>query len=235
MEFIVNGKKVRYNPYNMKKDRLLGDGMEVEAYQVGDKAVKFFKRYPGKAILLTKSSMEKMKKINTKRILLPIDALLDKRHNLRGYEMNYVEDLGINNYFSLNKDRLREENELLKKDIEILSDNNLLLEDLLFKNTVYNNGLYLIDPGSYQFDFSLDANQVYGINIERINEYLIFDILKNYYLVNHNKFGNHINYTFGKELYKEYNKSSNKDVLEFLSNIEENTLEDFVKIRIKKR
>ena len=53
MEFIVNGKKVRYNPYNMKKDRLLGDGMEVEAYQVGDKAVKFFKRYPGKSILLT--------------------------------------------------------------------------------------------------------------------------------------------------------------------------------------
>ena len=234
MEFLINGKKVRYNPYNMKKDILIGEGLEADAYQVGDKVVKFFKRYPGKEILLTKSSIEKMKKINTKRILLPTDALLDKKHNLRGYEMNYIEDLGKDNYFNLNKDRLKEENKLLREDVEILSDNNLLLEDLLPKNTVYNNGLYLIDPGSYQFDSSLDTNQTYGINIEKINEYLIFDVLRNYHLVKHSKFDNYKSYAFSKEINKEYNNSGKKDVIEFLSDIEADNLKDFVERRIKK-
>lgn len=234
MEFLINGKKIRYNPDNMKKDRSLTEGLEVEAYQIGDKAVKFFKRYPGKEILLTKSSIEKMRDINTKRILLPTDALLDKKHNLRGYEMKYIEDLGKDNYFNLNKDRLKEENKLLREDVEILSDNNLLLEDLLPKNTVYHNGLYLIDPGSYQFDFSLDTNQSYKINIERMNEYLIFEVLRNYHLIKHSKFDNYKSYAFSKEINMEYNNSGKKDVIEFLTDIEENSLKDFVERRIKK-
>lgn len=234
MQFYVNGKKERYNPYHMKKDKLLGEGLEATVYQIDDKAVKFFKQYPGKKIILTKDSVEKMKNIHTKRILLPTDALLDKKHNLRGYKMDYVEDLGKDSYFSLNKDKLKEENELLREDIELLSDNKILVEDLLSTNTVYHNGLYLIDPGSYQFDSSLDANQVYGINMDLINHYLIFEVIRNYHLVKHSKFNNYAGYDFSREINKEYNRSGKNDVIEFLSDIEEDSLKDFVERRVNK-
>jgi len=120
MEFLVDGKKVRYNPYNMKKDRHLGDGYEVEAYQINDKVVKFFHKYPKKKIIITKESVEKMKKIKTKRILLPTDALLDKKRNIRGYQMDYIEDLDMDSYFGLDKDQLVEEHKSLKNDRTML-------------------------------------------------------------------------------------------------------------------
>lgn len=45
MLFYVDGKKERYNPYNMKKDKKIGEGQEVDAYVVGDQVVKFYKPY----------------------------------------------------------------------------------------------------------------------------------------------------------------------------------------------
>lgn len=234
MQFYVNSKKEIYNPYHMKKDKPLGEGLEATVYQIDDKAVKFFKRYPGKKILLTKDSIEKMKKIHTKRILLPTDALLDKKHNLRGYKMDYVENLGKNSYFNLNKDRLKEENELLREDIELLSDNKILIEDLISENTVYHNGIYLIDPGSYEFDSSKDKNQAYGINIDSINHYLIYEVIRSYHLVKHSGFNNYASYDFSREINKEYNRSGKNDVIEFLSDIEEDNLKDFVDRRVNK-
>ena len=101
MEFLENGKKVRYNPSNMRRDKKIGSGLEVDVYQIGDKVAKFIKRCPGKKIFLDKSSIEKMKKIDTKRILLPTIILLDKRHEFRGYKMDYIENLGVDSYVSL--------------------------------------------------------------------------------------------------------------------------------------
>lgn len=234
MQFYVNGKKERYNPYNMKKDKFLGEGMEAKVYKIDDKAVKFFKQYTGKKIILTKDSVEKMKNIYTKRILLPTDALLDKKHNLRGYKMDYIEDLGEDSYFDLDKEKLREENELLREDIELLSDNKVLIEDLIKENTSYHNGIYLIDPGSYQFDSILDANQVYGINMDLINHYLLFEVIRNYHLEKHRKFNNYASYDFSREINKEYNRSGKNDVIEFLSDIEEDNLKDFIERRVNK-
>lgn len=233
MQFYVNGKKERYNPYHMKKDKFLGEGKEAKVYQIDDKAVKFFKQYTGKKIILAKDAVEKMKNIHTRRILLPTDALLDKKHNLRGYKMDYVEDLGIDSYFSLNKYKLQEENELLREDIEVLSDNKVLIEDLIHVNTSYHNGLYLIDPGSYQFDSSMNANQVYGINMDTMNNYLIQEVIRHYHLVKYSKLNNYMSYNFSREINKEYNRSGKNDVIEFLSDIEEDSLAEFVDKRIK--
>ena len=231
MEFFIDGKKVRYNSYNNK---YLGKGLEVVAYKIDDKAVKFFKKSPGKEIFLTKESIEKMKKIKTKRILLPTDALLDKKHNLRGYQMDYVEDLGSDSYFDLDKDKLNEEHELLRNDIEVLSDNKITLADLTSKNTVYHNGLYLIDPGSYKFDSTVDENQAYGINIDWVNLYLLYVVIRNYHLAKYSGSKNFIDRDFSRKINIEYNKSGKNDVLEFLSDIEEDNLGEFVERRVNK-
>lgn len=232
MEFLVDGKKVRYNPYNMKKDRHLGDGYEVEAYQINDKVVKFFHKYPKKKIIITKESVEKMKKIKTKRILLPTDALLDKKRNIRGYQMDYIEDLDMDSYFGLDKDQLVEEHKSLKNDIELLSDNKVQLGDLNHANTVYNNGLYLIDPGSYFIDSSVDENQAYGINIDILNEFLIYEVIKNYHLVKYSDFDAEESFSFCRQISREYKDSDKSNVLDFLSGIEENSLSEFVEKRV---
>lgn len=230
MQFFENGKKVRYNPYNMRRDKKLGSGLEVDVYQVGDEVVKFIRRYPGKKILLDKNSIEKMKGIDTKRILLPTTVLLDKKHEFRGYKMDYVENIGIDSYISLNKEDLVKENALFKEDLTKLSDEKVLIEDLSHENTSYHNGIYLIDPGSYKIDNNLDSNQVFGINLELVNHYLIYSVLRNYVL---NKYQEVDSYRFSREVNKEYNNSGKNDVLEFFDDIKEEKLSEFVENRIK--
>ena len=56
MVFYENGKKVRYNPYDMKIDKKVdnGEGLEVVVYMVGNEVVKFYKDYCGKKRLTKK-------------------------------------------------------------------------------------------------------------------------------------------------------------------------------------
>ena len=230
MEFLENGKKVRYNPSNMRRDKKIGFGLEVDVYQIGDEVAKFIKRCPGKKIFLDKSSIEKMKQIDTKRILLPTTVLLDKKHEFRGYKMDYIENLGVDSYVSLDKENLVRENDLLKEDLVKLSDEKVLIEDLNHENTSYHNGIYLIDPGSYKIDTNLDSNQVYGINLDLVNHYLIYSVLRNYVL---NKYQKVDSYGFSREVNREYNKSGKNDVLEFFNDIKEESLSEFVENRIK--
>lgn len=230
MEFIENGKKVRYNPSNMRRDKKIGSGLEVDAYQIDSEVVKFIKRYPGKKILLDKNSIEKMRVIGTKRILLPTTSLLDKKHNLRGYKMDYVENLGIDSYALLDKENLVRENNDLKEDLSKLADAKVLIEDLNHENTSYHNGIYLIDPGSYRIDSNLDSNEVYGINLDLVNHYLIYSVLRNYVL---NKYKKVDSYKFSREVNNEYNRSGKNDVLEFFNDMEEKNLSEFVENRVK--
>lgn len=148
--------------------------------------------------------------------------------------MDYIEDLGNDSYFLLNKEQLKEEHKKLKEDIEVLSDNKLIAEDLIHQNTSYNKGIYIIDPGSFVFDEDFSINQAYGININLFNEYLIQEVLKYYYLNKYNKTGNFaINQDFCRRVNKEYVESDESDVLDFLSNVDENNLSEYVENKSK--
>lgn len=152
MEYIVDGKKVRYNPFHMKKSSFLGSGLEGKCYKVGSYAVKFYSRFPRK-MTLTKEEALQMSNIETKRILLPLKVLLNKRHQMQGYYTLYVENLGKKSFYQLEREQFLEELKLLKEDLSLLGENHILLEDLMEEsNTVFHNGIYLVDPGSYSFD-----------------------------------------------------------------------------------
>lgn len=226
MQFYVNGKKERYNPYHMKKDKKLPEGKEVEAYVVGDQVVKFYKPYCNKA-RLSKEDIEILKHIPTKRILLPNSSMLDKKRKIRGYKMDYIEDLGEDTFLDLAKDRRKEEMQYLKEDVEILSDSGVILVDLHKFNTVYHNGIYLIDPGSYTFikRESLeekDRIQCYGMNIDRINEYLI-STLSRFSLVKHTN------------IERSFYDSGSENMMDYLFEREEDTLRGYVDSMGKKR
>lgn len=215
----------------MKK---IGEGSEIEAYLVDNHVEKYFIDKPGKKIYLTEETVDRMRNIKTNRILLPTDKIM-KDDKFIGYKMNYVENLGNDSYFELDKNKLQDEHKRLKEDIEILSDNKISIEDLNHPNTSYHKGLYLIDPGSYIFDDDLSSNQVYGINIGLFNEYLIQEVLRFYHLKKYNKTGNFVVSTdFCRKINKEYNTSGENDVLDFLSNVDENKLSTYVENNSKK-
>lgn len=226
MVFYVDGKKERYNPYNMKKDKKIGEGQEVDAYVVGNQVVKFYKPYCKKT-RLTSKDVERLRKVSTKRILLPTASMLDKKGNLRGYKMDYIENLGEESFLLLPKEKRKEELKELKDDVLNLSDNGIILEDLHQLNTVYNNGIYFIDPGSYKFvkddtPTENDKIQCYGINIDRINEFLISN-LSHFSLVKHTNITN------------SYLKSGKDNMMDYLFEREEDTLKDYIDNMSKKR
>ena len=217
MVFYVDGKKERYNPYNMKKDKKIGEGKEVDAYVVGNQVVKFYKPYCNKT-RLTSKDVERLRKISTSRILLPTASMYDKKGNLRGYKMDYIENLGEESFFLLPKAQIKEELKKIKEDVLNLSDNGVILDDLHGLNTVYNNGIYFIDPGSYKFvkDNALTENdkiKCYGVNIDRINEFLISSS-SHFSLVKHTNMTN------------SYLKSGKDNMIDYLFDREENTMKD---------
>ena len=153
--------------------------------------------------------------------------MLDKKRNLRGYKMDYVENLGEDSFLLLPSEKRKEELKKLKEDVLNLSDNGVILDDLHQLNTVYNNGIYFIDPGSYKFvkDDTLTENdkiQCYGINIDRINEFLI-PSLSHFSLVKHTNMTN------------SYLKSEKDNMIDYLFDRKENTLKDYVDNMSKKR
>lgn len=246
---IKEDKKVRYNGnYHMKRDKLIGSGEECDAYLIKGRVVKFYKPSCDKE-RLTKEEALYLSNINTKRILTPSDVLTDKKRKIMGYVMNfYVENLGIDNLLHLNKTVLKEELQLLKKDIVILSKKRIILYDLLIENIAFNNGIYFYDPGSFQFmNFSDLLENVksfhmglfsciskgesidkihYFINIERINNCLLMQIFT--------KAVNEVDSTIdvialNNKILDEFREKKYPDLLEyFTEEIEEENLEEFI-------
>lgn len=176
MKYLQENKKVRY-PHPMKKSCLLGEGKEGEVYHVKEEAIKFYKPVCTTKIRLDKETAIFLSKINTKRILTPNHILLNKRRVLQGYSTTYVENLGLESLLELEIEKLKEELTLLKEDLTLLSDYSILLGDLGLDNTSFYHGIYLFDPGSYQRLTDLDPNQIYGMNMDQMNEYLLSEIL----------------------------------------------------------
>ena len=164
----------------MKKDIKIGEGNETEAYKIDNDVVKFYKAYCQK-LRLTKKVCDALSKIDTKRILLPCNTLLDKKHKIKGYTMKYIDNLGEDSFYKLSRKDLSKEMSLVENDLIKLSDNGVLINDLHQGNTIYNNGIYLIDPGSYKMseEDKKESIKTYGINLDMINEYLINEVIKN--------------------------------------------------------
>lgn len=141
--------------------------------------------------------------------------------------MDYVEDLGEDSFLDLAKEKRKDEMMYLKEDVEILSDFGVVLDDLHRYNVLYNEGIYLIDPGSYTFIKSgvigdKDKVQAYGINIERINEFLI-STLSRFSLIKDDN------------IRHSYLKSGKENMMDYLFEREEDTLREYVDLMGKKR
>ena len=101
MEFLIDGKKVRLNPYNMRYSPLIGEGTKARVYLIGEKAYKLYKPFCDTE-LMTKETIDYLKEIPTKRVILPKSPILDKKRRLKGYISKYIVDFGISLYLKHN-------------------------------------------------------------------------------------------------------------------------------------
>ncbi len=180
MIYLLDNKKIRLNPYNMRKDKCLGTGTTATAYLIDGKVFKLYNPFK-EPEFLTKEKIELYKKIPTKRIMLAEASLLNKKRQLRGCVSEYVENLGKDNLSIQPKSKIIEELKILRKDFITLGKYDVIVHDAILKNTIYNNGAYLIDCGRYQTLAELEENlcsDPVSTNIDTFNEYLVNELLK---------------------------------------------------------
>lgn len=176
---------------NMSEEELdshyLNEGLESFVYLFDDVVLKIYKKRCRK-LQLSEEDVKRLSGIETERIVMPEDIVYDDLNKFSGYTMKYIstcikiplKDDKINN--------LVKEIEKYEKDIEILSKNKISIYDLNINNTVINNGIYSIDPGSFRYkdkciDFKNNPEGLINyiikeLNREEINRFFIEDILE---------------------------------------------------------
>ena len=213
------------------KHHLLGEGREGKVYLINDEAIKIY-NYTCDKRRLNKEDATKLSKIKTKRILTPTRIFLDKEKEIKGYSTKYIENLNINNLLILKRELLLEELSILKEDLLLLSDNNILVEDFNKDNTCFNNGIYLIDPGSYECDYDLDKNQILGKNIEIMNEFLLDIMAWCSHELTKNTFTDR---KLTQKIFHDYIEKKYPDLIEYLKeNVKENNnISEFIHKKTK--
>ena len=173
----VDNKKIRLNPYNMKYSKEISTvkGTTSDVYLIDGKAYKLY-RLPYKSEPIDKETIKVMKTIDTKRIILPENAILNKKRVIIGTISPYIADLGRDNLLSLSKKQFISEIKFLQEDCALLGEKSIKVRDLLLSNCVFNNGIYFIDVGKFHI-LDKDPNIVISENIDSFNIFFIHSFL----------------------------------------------------------
>ena len=124
------------NLITINKLEFLSDiGQECRVLKYNNDVIKIFKK-DYKLEHISKKTIEYLKGIETKRILMPTGFIKDQDNNLIGYKMKYVSGNRI-----IGEDYVADffrELTIIKDDIETLSDKGVRLLDINKSNTIYN-------------------------------------------------------------------------------------------------
>lgn len=174
MRVVINNKVVEYTDEELDY-WYLGEGNEGTCYIWKDKALKIYKPFCS-TDRLTEEEAAYLSNIKTNRILLPIDLVYDENHKFIGYTTKFIQNRHRDTIKQLSIADIRKELEIIKEDIFTLSDNNVSLEDFRYDNFAYDDGFYMIDPGTYKI-VDYDKRLVYLENIKVYNEFFLKDII----------------------------------------------------------
>lgn len=152
------------------------EGNECVAYKFEDIILKVYKKFCRK-VRLDEQTIDTFSHIDTNRVRLPRGKIYDENHAFAGYYDMYIKwnPLLLINDMKISK--FIDELKIIDEDLNILSENFIKIDDIIRDNFNYNNGIYLVDPGSYYIDLSSDKNDIFIENRKMINEFIIEDIL----------------------------------------------------------
>ena len=178
MIFYVNNKEYNLDYTKMQKN-FISSGYESDVYKIDDKVFKFYKEICLK-YRLNEEMVNYLSKIKTNRILLPQDIIYDEYNNFFGYTMKYIKPNIKDEIGNIKIEKLLKELLCIKKDLILLKDNNIFIDDLCDSNFIFNNGIYLIDPGSFELDKNKSKDYIEIINMEMMQDFIIRYILFRY-------------------------------------------------------
>ena len=149
---------------SVKRLTKIGNGKTGDVYKYRDKAIKIFKTDRETPIDL--ETAEYLTSISTNRILLPRN-LLFYNNTFRGYSYKLISKKGLGKKITtIPKDELVGNISIIERDIETLSNKQVLLNGIDPENAIFNGNLYLTDPSSYT---KLD---IYSVKeLEKLNKY----------------------------------------------------------------
>ncbi|MBR3162467.1 MAG: hypothetical protein IKF19_07060 [Bacilli bacterium] len=142
----------------------IGNGGTGDVYKYRNSALKIFKN--DKETPMDVETAEYLTTISTNRVLLPRN-LLFYNNTFRGYTYKLVSKKGSGKKITtIPKDELVGNISIIERDIETLSNKQVLLDGIEPANTIFNGNLYLTDPCKYT---KLD---IYSTKeLEKLNKY----------------------------------------------------------------
>ena len=148
----------------------IANGGTGDVYKYRNHALKIFKADRETPIDL--ETAEYLTTISTNRILLPKN-LLFYNNSFRGYTYKLISKKGSGKKITtIPKDDLVGNILIIERDIETLSNKQVLLNGIEPANTIFNGNLYLSDPSAYT---KLDSYSVK--ELERLNKYQFYLLL----------------------------------------------------------
>ncbi len=157
------------------ESRYLDEGNESTVYEYYNVVLKIYKKFCNKD-RLTKEEVEFLRRIRTKRILLPANIIYDQDHSFIGYTLKQILSYSLKSICRMKVKNLKKELELIREDIRILSENGISLEDFHYDNLLFDGNIYLIDPGNYKV-VEGTKEEIYKENIKLFNTFFLRDIL----------------------------------------------------------
>ena len=141
----------------------LGCGIESKVYRYFDEAVKVYKPDCYK-YRLDFNTASRLSLFDTNRFLLPRRIVYSPEDgSFLGYTTKYIAK--------------GPKSDVFRNDITLLSNDKVLIEDLIIGNTVFNNGsIFLIDPGSYRFINGSEDDVLYS-NLWEFRDFIAYDLL----------------------------------------------------------
>jgi len=225
MVFFIDEKKYEYDNEEMSMRLLSTEGTEGNVYQIGDRAVKIYRPFCLKN-RLDENTVDYLKTIETKRILLPREKVTDKNGMFCGYTTEYVRPVNRELLTKLKMKKLLEEIKLFEQDTDILTEKNVSIADLTYNNIEYSDGIYFCDPGSFELE---DEDNRFNrfINCDLVREFFIKDIICKYSKIN-KKLQKELMDKFSYDIYL-------SEMIESTDFDENETMSQYVKKMINKR
>lgn len=142
LKFILGNDEIKIYPLLLKK---IGEGSQCKVYKYKLQALKICHDFIDDE---NTNDFIVLKKLNTKRILVPTEILYDLSYNFKGYTMPMVKN--EKNIGSITKEKFILELEEVIKELYFLANNKVIIDDWIYKNFKFDGIFRFVDSGRYK-------------------------------------------------------------------------------------
>ena len=166
MGYTLNKKNINVG----KKIKLSSDSLS-DVYKINRGiALRVFKDNIDRNIVLSKDDCEYLTTLRSDRILLP-KKLLFKNKKYCGYSYRLLPNVvKKEKIISTDMESFISDVEMLEEDINLLSQNRVMLDGITPYNIVYNDGLYITDASQFKV---LDVEEFDYRQLRKLNDYQV--------------------------------------------------------------